>query len=334
MRILTAMRAALRRFWFDGCDPAPAALFRIGLGLFIAVLYVALLANWERYYGEQGVLASWPRRSWLDLYTWAGPRVPTLFWGWLGLATALLFTAGLKTRWATVLLFVLELSRSHHGRFLVNGEDLVVRMLLFYACFAPLNRAWSMDALRRRGAHPDPAWERPSVWPLRSMQVNFLLIYVLSLPNKLMDDSAWLAGDAVYWSIVSDMWSRWPWPSLFFDYGGAFSKVATYGTIAVEGLAPWLVWFSRTRRWAIVALVSLHLGITFILQNVSFFSVSMIVGFLLFLTPEEARGVVALLRRCGNSLAQPIRSAPAAAWPDGGQPAGSTLASRFLRGSS
>jgi hypothetical protein len=311
MRLMTTTRGALRRFWFAGCDPAPAGLFRIGLGLFLVILYVALLPSWERYYGEQGVLATAPAgRDWLDVYAWAGPRVPALLWGWLGLGAALAFTVGFKTRLATMLLFLLELSRSHHGRFLINGEDLVVRMFLFYACFAPLHRSWSIDALRRDVASPDRDREQPSVWPLRLMQVNFLLIYVLSLPNKLMDDEAWLTGDAVYWSIVNDMWGRWPWPSFFFDGGGALSKLATYGTIVVEGLTPWLIWSRRTRRWAIAAIVSMHLGIVVILQNVAFFSVSMIVGFLLFLTPEEARSVVGTLRRWGVTLVRRLGTAP------------------------
>ena len=154
--------------------------------------------------------------------------------------------------------------------------DLVLRMLLFYACFVPLERAWWWDArrARRMGTAPEPF----PAWPLRCMQVNFLLIYVLSLPNKLADDVGWLNGDAVYWSVANSTWGRWPWPNLFYDYGAALS----YGTIVVEGLVPWLVWLRPTRRWAMAGGIGLHLGIVVLLQNVAFFSVAMMVGWLLW----------------------------------------------------
>ena len=283
------------------CDPRATGPFRIGLGLFLVVLYCALLPNWERFYGARGVLA-WARSypDWTDVYRWAGTGVPAVLFGWMSLAFALAFTVGFKTRWVTVALFLLELSRSHHGRFVTNGEDLVLRMLLFYACFVPLGRAWSWDAWRARRSGAEPA--SFPVWPLRAMQVNFLLIYVLSLPNKLVDDVAWLNGEAVYWSVANSTWGRWPWPSLFYDYGAALSKVATYGTIVVEGLIPWLAWFRRTRRWAIAAGVSLHLGIVVMLQNVAFFSASMMVGWLLFLTAQEAHAIQRAARRWGRAL--------------------------------
>jgi hypothetical protein len=317
VRYLKAAWKGLGRFWLDGCDPAPAGLFRIVLGLFIVLLYLLLLPSWERYYGADGVLATGPQYAdWMDIYYWAGPGVPALVWGILGLLAALAFTVGWRTRAAAVVLFVLELSRSHHGRFVSNGEDLVVRMLLFYACFAPLGRAFSLDARRVPRGRPAAEPDRPSVWPLRMMQVNLLLIYLLSLPNKLIDDEAWWNGDAVYWSIVSDMWSRWPWPALFFDYGGAMAKIATFGTVVTEGLAPWLVWFRRTRPFALAALVSMHLGIAIILQNVTFFSLSMIVGLLLFLSPGEARAVVRVARRAAAALLGPLlrRSGAGASW--------------------
>ena len=89
MCALTAWRGAWRRFWFGPCDPGVTGPFRIGLGLSLLVLYGALLPNWQRFYGAQGVLASARfHPDWLDVYRWAGPDVPALLFGWLSLACA------------------------------------------------------------------------------------------------------------------------------------------------------------------------------------------------------------------------------------------------------
>ena len=52
------------------------------------------------------------------------------------------------------------------------------------------------------------------------MQVNFALIYAISLPHRLVDDISWWNGDALYYTIANDMWRRWPWPEAFCLLGG------------------------------------------------------------------------------------------------------------------
>ena len=140
------------------------------------------------------------------------------------------------------------------------------------------------------------------MWSVRLLQINVALVYAISLPYKLADDAAWTDGTAIYWAVTSNLWGRWPWPELF--YGGLVSTVLTYGTITVEAAFPLLVWFRKTRMSVIVALAGLQVGIVLFLQNVTFFSLSMVCALLLFVPPSLAREwsahVAAASRRIGH----------------------------------
>jgi hypothetical protein len=258
------------RFWFGPLDPRPAAAFRVALGTLIAANFLCLYPNWIDYFSTTGIAGDSGDR-W-TLFYWLEPLVGLRPLWWAGFVSAIGFAAGRGTRWWAVALFGIQASMCHSNRMVVNGEDLVFRMFLFYACFTDLD-----------GNRP------ASAWPIRLMQVNFVLIYLISVPFKLHDDAAWRNGEAVYWAVANETWSRWPWPSLFYEHGAILSRAATAATLLVEaGFAP-LVCFSRTRLCAVAALIILHLGIAAALKNVTFFSLSMACGALLFLPPGLLR---------------------------------------------
>ncbi|HWZ95057.1 MAG TPA: HTTM domain-containing protein [Opitutaceae bacterium] len=278
-----------KRFFFSPFDPLPLSMFRISLGVLITMAYFCLAPNWNAYYSDNGVGGPYID-SWSIFYFTKGVIPLDLFW-WIAVAASLGFTLGYKTRVCTIVLYILEVSMIHSNRMIVNGEDFTCRMLLFYSCFTDLGRALSLDAwLKAKKKIPvsnDPsAW--PVAWPIRLMQINFALIYVISLPNKIVDDHAWLTGDAIYLSIVSNMWSRWPWPGIF--YGGMLSKIMTYMTVLAEGTFPVLVWFNKTKMYSIALLASLHIGIAIMLQNVTFFTLSMVASLCMFIPGKMLRG--------------------------------------------
>ena len=280
------------QIWFTRFDPVSIGMFRIFLGGLMILFYLALTPNWDRFYAADGIASlnqfSSPSDGW-SLFRWTGFLPIRIFW-LAGLVTAVLFTIGWHTRFCTIVLFALECSLLNRSPMAMNGEDVVFRMLLFWSMFAPLGYSLSLDAKHRRQA--GGVDELPLIWPVRAMQINFLMIYAISLPNKLADDVAWWTGDAVYLSIISNMWSGWPWPGMFYAFDGFLSKVFTYGTIFVEGSFPILVWFRRTRMPIIVAVACLHLGITVILNGVTFFSLAMVCALWIFVPPEVTRRVL------------------------------------------
>jgi hypothetical protein len=283
------LAAAWDRFWFAPLDPLPAALFRIATGGLITLAYLASATNWDRFYAADGMLslhdpavAPVPQ-GWWSLFYWTEGVLPVrVYWG-LGLAAALAFTVGWRTRLASIALFLVQASLVHRNPMVVNGEDLVFRMLLFYACFATLDAALALDA--RRGSHAGD--RRPPRWPIRLMQINLALVYLISQPYKLVSDPAWLDGNAMYWVMVNRTWSRFPWPELYYHWWVA--ALSTWGSLAVELALPVGVWIAPVRRWVVLAAGALHVWIAITLQNVTFFSLAMTCSFLVFLTDEDLR---------------------------------------------
>lgn len=122
-------------FWFESFDPLSLGVFRIFLGSLIAVFYLALYPNWERYYAADGITSLGQFANADDTWTlfhWTESSLPIgVFW-WLGLGAAISFALGWKTRWCTALLLALESSLLNRSLPAMNGEDVAFRMLLFW----------------------------------------------------------------------------------------------------------------------------------------------------------------------------------------------------------
>ncbi|MBK8090826.1 MAG: HTTM domain-containing protein [Verrucomicrobiaceae bacterium] len=282
---------AWNSFWFARQDPLPMAVCRIGVGALLLAMFLALTPNWDRFYAADGMLQlhdeqlyAGRHQDWYSLLYWTEGVVPVGFWRHVCVACSVGLMLGWRTRLMTISLFLLMTSLINRCPWVVNGEDLVLRMLLFYGMFSPWGMRLSLDA-RRHASKALPTL--PLVWAWRLMQVNFLLIYAVSLPYKFAQEPAWWTGDAMHWAVASDMWwekGRMPWITLALD--GWIRRGITWGTVIVEGLAPFLVWFRATRVPMTLCLVALHVGIAFTIPGVTLFTLSMVAGAALFLPAD------------------------------------------------
>lgn len=289
--------SAWNRFWFSRADVLPQCASRIGFGIIMMMFMIGTAPNWHRFYAADGILSLGdadldPSRSdnvWCVM-AWTDPYMPVEIWWWVGLILTVLFTLGYQTRLATIGLFIFQSSLIHRNSYVVNGEELVVRMILFYGCFAPWGERLSLDAWIRRTQLikqkiTDHAQRPlPMVWTWRLMQINFIAIYAISLPYKFAQDADWLNGNAIHWTIASDMWWSRGWMSwITLEFNGLFRKAMTWGTVLVEGLFPVFVCFSRTRVPGALSLIALHVGIALSIPGVTLFTLSMVAGALMFL---------------------------------------------------
>ncbi len=301
-------------FWFSRLDARPLALFRMATGLLALLMLLSLYPNWSRYYAADGMislnspgLANERVNSPLGLLYWSEGVLPIeAFWG-ISVALAVMFLLGYHTRWATFGLLVMFDALVHRNPYIVNGEELVWRMVLLYSLLIDLGATWSIDAwLRdRRGA------TRKSTlfaWPVRLMQINIALIYGISLPYKFAQDPGWITGDAFHWTVASDMWGPSSLPWLTLAWGGLLRKLITFGTVLVEGAFPLLVWFEKYRRWVLVPIACLHLGIAWMIPNVTFFTLSMVGVFPCFLTGQDLDELSALTKRITGQLSNRFHS--------------------------
>ncbi|MGE4132575.1 MAG: HTTM domain-containing protein [Bdellovibrionales bacterium] len=267
---------ALDRFFFAPTDSAALSRYRVFLGLLIFFHYLAHFPHWDAFYGPNGFSQN---HGYFLLFRWLDPLPPQILW-WVGLLAALAVAIGWETWIGILVLFLLQTARNQTNFAVVNGEDLVLRMLLFWSLFLRLDGHWSL----KNSILP---WPRlgGGLWALRAAQVCVASIYFFSLPKKLAADPAWLDGSIMYYVFANTTWSRVDLPALT-TFQPIYS-ILTYFTIVIEGVFPLLVWWERFRLPLTLFMLSLHFGIAFLLANVTFFSLAMVAGLMLFLKSED-----------------------------------------------
>lgn len=276
------------QFWFAPRSCESLAVWRIVFGTYVLHLLLISLPNWARYYGVQGTYPlSILRQEQGDFWT-IFALSDSAVWIWVVytvlIAAAVLLTLGLFTRIACVLLFLGHSSMMARNIYMVNGQDQVATMLLFFACFAPLNGAFSLDRKRQGKAQ---LGELESSWAVRLMQVSFAGIYLFCGPSKWQ---TWSDGNAMYYISLSYAWFRYPGMELFRDF--QTSRILSYSTIAIESLFPFLVWFPSFRPWMLLAVALLHIGcMVFLSPAVFYFNLIMVIGLLLFVDGRTVRSI-------------------------------------------
>jgi hypothetical protein len=293
-----------KRFWFKPDTGHTLGLFRIALGLLVVIIVALDGPQWERFYGVNATLPLSDAIMANKGYTHSILSIlasPSYIWAcYLTLLlSAICLTLGLLTRAASVIVYLVWISMFHRNPFWINGEDAVINMLLFFAMFAPLGFRYSIDSVLSR--EPRGIHVVRSAWSLRLIQLSVVMIYIFSLPAKYMDDIAWRDGSAIYYVSLSTRWFRFPEINIFHSL--YLSVIATYATLAVELTFPLLVWFKRTRTFALISITVLHLGVAALLSStVTFFNLAMLVSFITFVPSASTRLWVGKLKCLTSNL--------------------------------
>jgi hypothetical protein len=282
--------AAVHGFFTIELDPFVLGAFRISLAAYLLLYYVMLAPSWLLYYGPDGISPHVGMRP-QDYYL-----LQPLIWQvkshavmWLlygaSIVAVLLLASGLWWRLAAVWLWYMNLTLLYGNPYVVNGEEQVLAVLLLFAMFMPLGAALSVRVRRPREAPP----AKVRVWPLRSLQIHLMLIYLLSLPDKFTTGPAWHDGTLVYYALAAVDYPRWPGMEVVSWANAALSRVLTYSSVAVEILVPVFIWFRKLRLWCALLAISLHLGMGLFLEGVAMFNGAMLVGMVLFLPSRRTR---------------------------------------------
>lgn len=305
------------RAWFSA-DPRALGLFRIAFGL-LCLWDVLRRWRWiETFYANSGVLSNHfslfrPHATYTFslLYPFGRPEEVAVFFGFT-VVCLLAFTLGWFTKAAHVLSLLCIISIHSRNILLENGGDVVMNLWWVWTLFLPLGRRFSIDALRvswRRkegpaglNARAPPA--RAPVWSLAVFAVLLQLAAIYFLNTVHKSGRTWMDGTALAWTLEQDrivtwigLWVRDVWPQ-------GILKAMTWGTLAIEGAAPVLllspIATTWTRRVAFVSLAGLHLGI-FMMTDVGLFSPTMVVAYLLLLTPPDIELGKRWLRRLAGA---------------------------------
>jgi hypothetical protein len=146
----------------------------------------------------------------------------------------------------------------------------------------PVGGAWSID-VRREWAAPTSA-KTPTAWPLRLLQLQVALVMLTAALWKLEGDD-WTNGTALHYVTRLDgLWGNLPLPDQF--YSSLVLRAGCWATLCIEVCVPILVWFSSSRRAALMTAVLFHLALAYAM-NLFLFEWIMILGWCAFLRSED-----------------------------------------------
>ncbi|MEO0395209.1 MAG: DCC1-like thiol-disulfide oxidoreductase family protein [Cyanobacteria bacterium P01_A01_bin.137] len=194
-----------------GLDLRSLALLRIGLAL-------ALLCDLAFRAGDllgQGVVSRGGRGElWLPGYWSIHGLSESIGWqmGCFAIATlaALLMLIGYRTRWATIVAWVMLISLHNYSLPAVHAADDVLRAILFWAMFLPLGSSYSVDQALNTSPQPQP--QRIFTGATLGLMAQQCYIYVVSAlwqtmaPNNA-SVSPMIMGTALAWAGPLLLWS-------------------------------------------------------------------------------------------------------------------------------
>jgi hypothetical protein len=273
-------------FWFTPEPVYTLGLVRMVFGVVTVAWTLALLPDLYEVFGEQGVAPQTGRLDyqWSVLEIWPGDRALMIAWVLL-LVSALALTVGWHSRLAAVVVFVLIQSFVRRGVYIANAGDAILTIVALVLALCSCGAALSLDQRRRTGSF----WsaQTRSAWPIRLLQVQLSVIYVVSVQAKLTGKT-WMDGSAVFYAWRSDgRWATLPAPE-WMASNAILVNALTWGTLLVELAIAVLVWNRRLRLPVLSAGVVMHLAIMVNL-NVAFFSVAMFVLYVAFVPPDAVR---------------------------------------------
>lgn len=264
----TAWRARLRGLLdgIFGLDLRALALYRVALGLLVALDVLDRMRDITAHYADDGAL---PRdlvpasAEHLSLHMLSGDARWEAALMLLELLAALALALGLRTRIAVFLTWVLEFSIQSRNPLVLYGGDIALRLMLFWALFLPLGELWSLDRWRR-----PPRGSRALSVGTAGYVVQIAAIYVCTAALKT--GAAWHDGTAIWYTLNIDHFTS-PWGRRLLAWPELLS-VLTTAVYGFETVGPWLLLIPRwwVRAPLVLAFVAMHASFQ-VLMEIGFF---------------------------------------------------------------
>lgn len=306
----------LGRVWLDPEDATALGLVRIGI---VSVLLASLLTHVgavDAYFSSASTLqGEWAREAFpsrFSIFFWIESpwAVRTIFA--IGVVAHVLWLVGRFTPVAAFVSWFLWVNMTGRHPLLYSLPDQLQMVLCTLLLVMPTGRGLSLDA-RRRGPRTVPVWCR------RVLMVQVATLYTAT--GLLKHGNTWHRDHtALYYTLVNPYNRHFDTPDLFASLQPWLLAPATSVVLYWEiGFAIFLVlhalrhvarrawgprWWLVDLRWPILGFgVAMHVGIQIALY-VAWFSPLAIASYLAFVTPDEARRIVARIRRAPRVAAE------------------------------
>lgn len=249
-----------------GLDLRALSLFRICLGAVIVGDLIWRARDLRAFYTDFGVL---PRAVLLDrfadpsiisvhLMSGTAPVQALLFL--VAAVFGLMLLVGYRTRLAAIVSWALLISLQSRNPVVLQGGDVLLRMLAFWAMFVPLNAYFSVDRALDNSGAPYP--QRVCTVGTLALMAQVAMLYWFSALLKRSPEW-WVEGSAVYYALSLEQFSSSV--GRFLLQFPQLLRSLTYLTLGIELLAPVLLfspfWSGPARAAAVLLLALLQLGL-------------------------------------------------------------------------
>lgn len=290
--MLSEWRKATREFFHVPVDARVVAALRIGYASLMLINVFCWWPDLGRWFSEKGVVTLAASRRMVDSWCLSVfqilPNTPLtlriIYWVFVAQLIALLI--GWRPRLQAVCCYVWLVSFQHRNSLLFEGEDTLFRIMGFLLICMPLDAAWSAQSRSscRTGMNLP---EKVDGWSIRLLQLEMTMLYFSAAWSKLLG-APWRDGTALYYvARLDEYWGRFPLPSFLIETPWII-RALTWSTMGLEFAIPVLIWFTPTRRLALVLILSFHLACDYTMHLFLFHWI-MLVGWMAFLKPDDFR---------------------------------------------
>lgn len=267
-------------------DLRALGLMRIGVASLILLDLAIRGSDIEAHYSNKGVLPldvlfahNWGQYT-LSIHTISGLWQVQAVLFIIAALFAIMLLFGYKTRLATIASWFLLLSLQARNPMILQGGDDLFRMVLFWGMFLPWGARYSIDSMEKEGQQTDHSY-CGMAGVAYMLQIGF--VYFFSAMLKTSPE--WRTeGTAIYYALSLDQ-MRLPIGDLIYPYPELL-KWLTFSVFYIELLVMFLffmpVYTTFFRSIGVLAIISLHLGISGTLFVGLFFIIGIITTFGMF----------------------------------------------------
>lgn len=237
------------------------ALLRVGVATLTLLDLLIRLQDYTAHYTNDGVYPLFTSLGIGDhiLASYSSPFVmPTVFL--VEVVAVLFLMVGYKTKIATLIAWLMLLVVQDRNPYVLQGGDVLHRMILFWGIFLPWNRRFALDAI---GLQPEER-KQTSVFSLGVLAffIQIGLVYLFNAIHKSSDD--WrITGEAIYYALSIDQFST-PLTPIMAHFHWV-TRILTYFVAYLEFVAIFFL-LSPIKNYilrftAALLLIGMHIGI-------------------------------------------------------------------------
>ncbi len=301
VRTFRRVHDAFDHFFFSFSAPASAGAFRIFFGATLLINALLRIVHTDFYFGPAGNLPPdealsifpdfyRPDVSWFpDSLTGAyGFQIVMI----LGLVLLILGPFGrVGSRITALVVMICHLALVQRNFTIVYGADRVTSFWILGLCFIDSTERFSLRSwwFNRHSKSKtlsfsfEPQWSRMlTSMGIRLVQIQLCVIYMYTGFEKLKGGDWW--DQTAVWKVLGNEQLMMADLS-FLRNVPLVIGIATWGTVLFEVYSPILFWPRATRKWALLAGWSLHIGIAMVM-GLYIFSLTMMAAYLLFVDPR------------------------------------------------